>query len=259
MPYLRAALPSDFDFGMLTACKDTPLLLQLPVKRELSKGWLARAMTIKSRSTRYLLGMLLHLTGAPAEEPCPTCVAPETREECIVAGPSFPQTLVEAFGGSCAQCFYQYARWHQKNQCLLRTGAAGMPAAANRGSSSSGDEAAAEDQLNGDAATGGSSGPVPELKTVNGTGHESGEPDRPRSLVRMEMQSTLAREERPTTNGALVSQGNLISADLLEMEDWEVAPGTIRTTADEPESKFTYTLPLRPPFSSSSHSRITEA
>lgn len=246
MPYLRAALPPDFDFGLLTACKDAPLLLQLPVRRELSEGWLARDMAVRSRSTRYLLGMLLHLTGVPAERPCSTCVAPETREECIVAGPSFPRTLVEAFGGSCAQCFYQYARWHQKNQCLLRTGAAETAAAGSKGSSD-GDEAAVEDQLNGEAATEGSSG-VPEPKMVNGAaGHEGGEPDPPRSLGRMEeTRSTLAREEQPAANGALVSQGNLISADLLEMEDWEVAPGTIRTTADEPESKSP-TLPLTPP------------
>ena len=251
MPYLRAVLPEEFDFGLLTLCKEAPLLLQLPVKRELSREWIARVTGLKSRTPRCLLGMLLYLTGAPAEKSCPSCMAPETREECIVAGPSFPQSLVEAFGGSCAPCFYRYARWHQKNQCLLRTENAGTSRAGNRGSSLS-DEAAVEDQLNGETATEGSSAPEPEPepKITNGTArHESErEADTSRSLVSMAMPNTLAREEaRPAANSALMSQGNLISADLLEMEDWELAPGTIRTTADEPESKsLTYILTPSP-------------
>lgn len=247
MPYLRAVLPEDFEFGLLTLCKEAPLL-QLPVKRELTSEWITRATGLKSRNPRCLLGMLLYLTGAPAEQPCPTCVAPEAPEECIVVGPSFPQSIVESFGGSCASCFYRYAHWHQKNQCLLRTESAGTPGAANRGSSFS-DEAAVEDQLNDEAAMEGSADPKPEPEMANGTaGHESRRgPDPSRSPVRMAMPNTLARQEpRPAANGALVSQGNLISADLLEMEDWEVAPGTIRTTADEPESK-PLTLTLTPP------------
>ncbi|MBE3045667.1 DUF3716 domain-containing protein [Candidatus Bathyarchaeota archaeon] len=229
MAYLQSVLPKTFNFfGAFHVTKEGPLLLQLPIKRRATAEWIERITSLKVSAPRCLIALLLFLTGTAAEDPCPTCTTSDTGEECIISGPSFPPFAVDRFAGSCAACLYRCNRWHQKNQCLLHVGGAPTPRARSQSfvdapmgpaedESESGDED--EDEMMS----------VDDQPLANGTS-ASRTPRDPFPLP-------TRRGQGAATSGALLNQGNLIPADVLEMEDWEVAPGTIRNTSDEPESK----------------------
>ena len=253
MPYLRTALPAGFDFSLFTLCKEGPPLLQLPIQRYITDNWIKRVTTLKVRSPWCVIALLLFLTGTPAKNSCIKCVGCEPGKECIVPGPSFPSFAVERFGGSCASCFYKSNRWHQRNNCTLvpaNSDAEVQRAVSQALSSEDYDaiippwsESEVGDEKDDDEQDGGSHVEKPMLANGTSVPHTPAEvsvlrPPIPEPHV---IPPTHGGRDS-TTPSALLNQGNLMSADILEMEDWEIAPGTIRSTSDEPDSKFAQLL-----------------
>lgn len=276
MPYLRAVLPTDFNLGLFTLCKEGPLLLQLPVKRHITTKWIERATALKTRSQQCFLAILLFLTGTPAEDPCPTCVTSNSSDECIVPAASFPSFVVDRFQGSCAACFYRCNRWHQRNKCSLLkrcepTAAESkaafeylfsglekddMPSETDGESTEDQPPPAERSQLASEALENEvTPDGIPELadEAAENGAPQDGSPEVANSIsaphAQPELPSPQAPAPKPHTTsstrdsqgalapGTLLNQGNLMPADVLEMEDWEIAPGTIRNTSDEPDSK----------------------
>ena len=241
MPYLRSVLPESYNLSKFMQCKEAPLLMQQPVKRHTTETWIRRVTALKVDAPRCLLALLLFLTGTPAENACPSCATCDSADECIIAGPPLPPFVVECFKGSCAACFYRCSRWHQKNQCLLQTSGDSTPP--NRGQSPScmddtmdlefadsvTDDGALDEDIPASKEPGPADGSSVALIQKQPLTLRS-----PPRKPHMTLQAS--DEEAGPAPSPLLHQGNHMSADVLEMEDWEIAPGTIRTPSDEPDS-----------------------
>lgn len=235
---MRSILPQNFNFGAFSVSKEGPPMLQLTIKREATREWIQRMTTLKNTGTvpRCVLAFLLFLTGVPAEDPCPSCVTSDSGEECIVVGPSFPSFALERFGGSCAGCYYRCNRWHQKNHCLLRATGAETPGA-RRGTSAFADTSMAWNSPNEESEESEAAGPENDISPVDEPAMTNGTSALRPPAPEPHIGGSTRRGQGAAASGSLLNPGNLMPADVLEMEDWEIAPGTIRSTSDEPDSK----------------------
>ncbi|SPN98955.1 uncharacterized protein DNG_01994 [Cephalotrichum gorgonifer] len=234
MQYLRNVLPEGFDFGLFTTSREGPFLLQLAVRRDITPAWIKRATGIKPHLPRALLALLLYLSGTPADDPCPSCVTADSREQCIVPSSFFPVYLIEKFGGSCAACFYRCTRWHHKTHCLLATKGANKSEAASQVSESplAGDDSMVLDAAGAVSDKGEVVSPVEEEP-----GSAGGDVDAPGAQQDQPQPAVSPPTKSPADS---LIQGSLISADVLDMEDWEIAPGTVRTTSDDQVNNVAY-------------------
>jgi hypothetical protein len=240
-------------------------LLVFPRVRHLPQYWLKRFQG-QPLAPAAIAAVVLYLTGEQSRSGnCTNCLrSPRPFEHCIVLPQSAPESLKSCLWDTCASCWFRHTINKSKNDCSLGAGLA----TSGRGSRTlrlpaddslvgeydkEDDEDSFEDELNH---------PTPETK-MPGMGVKSlnrAELDSPagerapgarrkrisertdvmqrRVSERLEVVQRSVLQREGTSADAMVSKGQVISATMLEMEDWEVAPGLIGdNTAPESDCK----------------------
>jgi hypothetical protein len=205
-------------------------LLSLPRQRDVKYNTQRRRTDFVETGSRDIAAMIIQVTGDEVSDVCKRCRQGKGPfEGCVVVPHAAHEDTKERYP-CCGNCLYGGKKLH----CTLRQWIQQRDSWSNW--------AAGEDE------------PFPGAGNLSRqTENLYGAPPTRRDVVKTQRSTArpsfpAAAPSRQPVPSALISQGTFQSPnDLLEMEDWEVAPGRIReTAATEPESK-SLTTPLCPP------------
>lgn len=223
--YIQQHLVSTTEIPSSSAVKN---LLTLPKQRDVKLNTHHRSKGFIETSSRDIAAMIIQVTGDVVSVPCKRCRQGKGPfKGCVVASQAthddtkarYPCCGNCLYGGSKLMCTLPHEtreRTPRSNRDLVgdQSLAVAEPLPARRSTRQTPNFANGGRVMRGDAAR--------EKKPV----------------LRSSSHRDAPRPQRSAPS-ALISQGNLHNQnDLLEMEDWEVAPGRIReTAAAEPDSK----------------------
>jgi hypothetical protein len=209
--HIRLWLGSDIQ---LPAMKDTVDVLSLPLQRRLTAALVQKINAEQPKlNPTAIFALSMYLTGDKAAKPCLSCqMSTSPFKRCIIISDAAPVGLTNSNKGACASCLFRNVRGKLRNGCSLIS-----------------------------------------LPQQDGSVHADGEKDdncTPSNLPQAEPPPPLVLP-RPSRNltemssevakvdpGVVIMAGQVIPATMLEMEDWEVAPGRIRDeSGPNPESK----------------------
>lgn len=234
---------------------DFKALLKLPLKRGFPPEWQSKHTGVGGLAPQAAISLLVFLTGDISATPCAVCTDPTTQENtltpCIVLCSSAPSWLQETVSASCASCQWRthYKRW--KNTCTLTPRPtrstpihpplpkiAPAPAVPNTVTLIPPPALfpyAPPRRTDPAPVTGPSAAaiapkpptPVPVPRYGSQAQVSNGRPSSPptRRVTRHSLQAAEANAPAPAGPSMV---GNEVPADMLEMEDWEVAPGRVR-------------------------------
>ncbi|KAF6824792.1 hypothetical protein CPLU01_10656 [Colletotrichum plurivorum] len=234
---------------------DFKALLKLPLKRGFPPEWQSKHTGVGGLAPKAAISLLVFLTGDISATPCAVCTDPTTQENtltpCIVLCSSAPSWLQETVSASCASCQWRthYKRW--KNTCTLTPRPtrstpihpplpkiAPAPAVPNTvtlipppalfpyAPPRRADPAPVTGPTPAATAPKPPT-PVPVPRYGSQAQVSNGRPSSPptRRVTRHSLQAAEANAPAPAGPSMV---GNEAPADMLEMEDWEVAPGRVR-------------------------------
>ncbi|PKS05298.1 hypothetical protein jhhlp_008670 [Lomentospora prolificans] len=256
--YLKEVLPKSYDMSIFTITKSWPELSALPRRRSWPRDILDFCPKLVLSTKASTLGLLLYLTGSQTES-CEPCRKPRQRSLCIVTDDTFPESLIRLYGKCCAMCFYRHKRWHLPHKCthgdILD---ADLVSVTSQGQELTSNPIASRGSSTGlrriDTET-----PPAENNFSTGTedrNQESNEdiPEQHRNAhrlltlrsSRLDEEATAPSQTTPGTataapqnissTSSVRAAGNVESADILAMEEWEVAPGRIRSQGADAEN-----------------------
>ncbi|ROT34586.1 hypothetical protein SODALDRAFT_329695 [Sodiomyces alkalinus F11] len=230
-------------------------LLQLPRQRDLPPRW-GLHYRFHTWGAPPVFSVALYLTGDVARDGrCQVCTAGDgIWRQCVVAPKGASAGLRERLKGTCAGCLFRSNNRRHRNICSFLVGKLVADDLADR-------EVLAEPIPVDDVPT-----PTPAPAPAPATGAAlalsaaepagSARPIRSTRLARLERSSTdvttgaaaaassaavvaasrptrLKSSPKPSWTDSIINPGApVITADVLEMEDWEVAPGRIRDNAE---------------------------
>ncbi|KAL2134695.1 hypothetical protein VTI74DRAFT_11099 [Chaetomium olivicolor] len=205
-------------------------LLTLPRRRDLEFN--PRGHGFREFSAQDIAALLVQLTGDEAQESCRRCRKGKGPFQGCVLMPESARFEAKRRYPCCGNCLYQ----GQKLHCSLMKWVEQRDSSGNL--ASRGDEMDIDD-VEPVAATTAPSRSLRETRRQNLSTHPS-----------FSSASSSCRPPLAPSTSALISQGTFHGPEgLLEMEDWELAPGRIKesSNAGNHESKLTPTLPPSPP------------
>ncbi|KAH6632341.1 hypothetical protein F5144DRAFT_573747 [Chaetomium tenue] len=223
--YIQQHLASTVEIPPSSAVRN---LLTLPKQRDVKLNTHRRSRGFIETSSRDVSALIIQVTGDMASEQCKRCRQGKGPfEGCVVASQATHEDTKARYP-CCGNCLYG----GNKLMCTLL--------GKNRGRKTRSNKALIGDQSPAVAEPGMLGRSTQQTPTLdNGGPFTRGDAAREKetTVLRSSSHHDAPRPKRPTPS-ALISQGNLQSQnDLLEMEDWEVAPGRIReATATEPDT-----------------------
>lgn len=240
-------------------------LLHLPRRRDLPPDW-GRHYKVTIWGPPAVYSVALYLTGDISKDgPCQVCASGNgVWRQCVVAPKAAPLLRAKC-KGTCAGCWFRSNNRRHRNICsflpesmngddptgpdvLTDAGVDSAAASASAPASASASTpvpASASVAASAAAPSASANAPPPES-----TG--SGRPIRSTRLARLETSNSdvtsvasprrapLTSSQKPSWPDSAINPGSsVMSADMLEMEDWEVAPGRIRDETEAAhDSKF---------------------
>ncbi|KAK3905967.1 hypothetical protein C8A05DRAFT_30204 [Staphylotrichum tortipilum] len=186
-------------------------LLMLPRRRDIQFNWHSRARPFSEEASRDVAALIIQVVGDEAPEPCTRCRHRKGPfEECINV-PELARHTKKRYP-CCGNCLYK----GKKLLCSLGPGRARSGAAREVVEHEPELEPLSEPE------------PLPPA-SFPARGLRAGRSTQPPAAP-----SVVPSSRQPSSSSALISQGTFQGQEaLLEMEDWEIAPGRIRETAPE--------------------------
>lgn len=202
--YLMSKLPSN---TVLMTSGKVDELLQLPRLRSFPQGW--KPLTMQRGLERIsLTALLVYLTGDEVISGGCTHCSRVLGRACVVPHAGASKELRKSLKNGCAFCFYEAYCLHRRSWCSL------LP---NPGPDT-------RDPEQSSLAVQDTSSTVPgETMDSAYLTHDAGA--RPARRAAIEAKAAI---NAGASSQMLLSAGNVIPGNILEMEEWEIAPGRIR-------------------------------
>ncbi|KAL0943192.1 uncharacterized protein CTRU02_201078 [Colletotrichum truncatum] len=237
MTYLVAHLPANY--RLATERPDFRVLLKLPMKRSFPDSWGLRNRVSLTIPPLAGLSLLMFLTGDLAPTPCSTCANEPTASgsdtilrPCVVMSAAVPSWLKETTNQACACCQWRSSAKRCKNTCNFLTAPKAAPGTSSLPAPVT---SAAESPIESPVPLPRAAYPSrPSIKEATGDSRPSSPP---RRITRHTQVASKASVESdvPAVASVPVSStpDQTMPAEMLEMEDWEVAPGRVRDEQSE--------------------------
>lgn len=230
---------------------DVKALLKLPRRRALPQPWKQKYTGVGHLAALATVSLLVYLTGDPAPNRCTECHGDPTPSEdflqpCVVMSAAAPAFLKEIGNKACAACQWRSNFRREKNSCSFLHPfqvSSSLPAASTASpvtTPSAADSFELPYPQRPQPSQQSQSSPLLLSNLPTQDNHvatpASTAPARRVTRHSLAASKVVAEPNASSTSPASAASsltGNLLPSKVLEMEDWEVAPGRIRDEGNE--------------------------